>query len=1108
MQINYTKSMKRAFILSLVLTASLQAAPTKAAAGQVTSIGGADCYETAAKVATANWTSATDVVLVCGEGYADAVSATVLAKQLNAPILLTTTESLHANARAALDTLKPQNIYIIGGNASISQSVRTNLKNENYNLIELSGKNRYETNIAVANQLVKLGVSADSVMLVSGDGFADVLSATPVAAAKGQILLLGNNSTSSMEPVLDFVKTNNSNVTVVGTNNAIKDDIYKALGAVKRINGGANRFETNINVLNEFKDDLKTDKLFIANASGGRYTDALIASSLAGKWSTPLVLVDDETSDSTSKAIDYIKGKISSSTDLSAIGETGVISDTIVSRINSSISSSVENNYSPTVKSVSTNGLNQIKVEFNTPVDESSAEQIQNYSIEGSSLGSNSETESSANLQEDGKTVLITFAHPFQQYKTVNFMVKNSILDLSLKNTISKYEQKITFSDISAPSLESITPVGGNKLVLKFSEPIRMTISNLSSMKINRQSIANYGLNSAQTVFDNKSGDWSDKVELYFDSSLPVGSNVFTMPNGDLGKKFDNAAGFPILGSSNNFTINSISGVPKVTNVTTDNAKTIFITYDRSMDRQTALQCSNYKLNGSVVSVSSSNISFVEGSNDCIVKIKRLDYILKDGSNHLEINNNITDTYGNSIKTSSLDFIYGDDSLKPQITSASVRDGKTLRIKFNKDVQDYYATNKANYKISDSDGKDISYRISSINKVYDSNGGNNNIYDITFKDADALKGYKYTLTVSNILDTGTNPNVMDTYTGVVTGLDKQLPDVTSIVKSTNDEQEVVVFFNRSMDESSITDTSNYFYQDGSGNTQRLPRTATVSAGIDGRYAIIDFPTSCKIRTGSDDRYVIKLGVQNIKDKDGRIMTNMSYSGEISTDYYNGPKLIDNTARLYYSGNDIKVRFSLTSPLDILNLSDFKVAGETPDSAITDSNDVILTYRAGVNDNEKITSIQSEGTSTTLSISNTKSVDAAGRKLGSSSDVVLLPPITHQDSWIAHSSGGGYNTVTITFDQYIDDTIKSSYNDDFIFTNETTGQKLKVSYVTVSNQNVIFNFDNGTMKLGDNISVHANSDTSLINIRDKDHVGDYEIYSPTLDDINGKTIVVR
>ena len=180
-------------LMSLVLTSVLAAGPVHAAAGQVTRTSGADRYATAAQVATSNWTTSDNVVLVNGDNYPDAVSASALAKKLNAPILLTKADSLNADAQAAITKLAPKNIYVVGGTASVSTAVRDSLK-ANYSLIELGGANRYETNVAVAKELVKLGVDPSNVLLVGGEGFSDALSVAPVAAAKGQILLLGNNN--------------------------------------------------------------------------------------------------------------------------------------------------------------------------------------------------------------------------------------------------------------------------------------------------------------------------------------------------------------------------------------------------------------------------------------------------------------------------------------------------------------------------------------------------------------------------------------------------------------------------------------------------------------------------------------------------------------------------------------------------------------------------------------------------------------------------------------------------------------------------------------------------------------------------------------------------
>ncbi|NMM65144.1 cell wall-binding repeat-containing protein [Clostridium sp. P21] len=1106
MEVNSTKALKSAAVMSLVLAAALSTSPVRAAEGQVTAVGGTTIYETAAKVATTNWTSSKNVVLVCGEGYADAVSGSALAKQLDAPILLTTTETLNSYAKTAMDTLKPQNVYVIGGTASVAQSVRDGLKNSNYNLIELGGKDRYETNVAVANQLVKLGVNPGNVMLVGGEGFSDVLSVTPVAAAKGQILLLGINDNKTLKPVLDFVKTNNSNVTVVGTKNSISDSTYKTVGATKRVDGGTDRFETNLKVLNEFKDDLKTSKLYIANASGDRYADALIASSLAGKWSSPLVLVDQDNSTATNKAADYIKNKATSSTDVNAIAETGVISDNVISKINSSIPLSS----SPTVKSVTTNGLNQVRVVFNTEVDENTAKAIRNYQIDGEDLGRVSETDCEIYLEDDKRTVAITFEHPFNPSKTVAFTVKNAILDRTTNKTIDKYEKDITFSVKGLPILQSVKARGGNKLIVKFSQPIKITSSDLSSMKINRQSLLNFGLNTSETKFIGEADHWCDNVELYFDSPLPIGSNTFVVPNGDSDKKLYGAGNFPLEGSSLTFDVDTSAGTPKVTDVSADDSGVIYITYDRTMDQKTALEYSNYKINGSTVGVSSSNICFEPNTEDKVVKIKGLSYLFKNGQNTLTVNDDVQDTYGNLMNEQVKNFNINNDTSKPKVINAALLDNKTLRVKFNKDVSNGNATNKSNYKIVDSSGMDVTYKIDYITSVEDADGNSNRTYNIKFEDSERLKDSEYTLTVKNIMDTASVPNVMEPYTTKVDGVDTDGVAVDSVIKNVSSQNQVVVFFNKVMDENSITNSSNYRFMDGTGEGRDLPSSTVITASADNKSVTIEFPSSYVIGDSQYTNYVKKISVSNVKDKNGNSLTS-TYSGEIQKDYTNGPKLIDNTAKLTFENDDIVVRFSLTDTLDIINAKDFRVDGQTPDRCSMSGKDVTLTFRSGIKNNDKINSIKNAGADTTLYVYGDYSVDAAGRKLQSGSDKVLIPPITRPDSWFAETNRNTIKnpSITIAFNQNIDDDIRSSYYDDFIFTNETTGQTLTPLSLSVDGHNVIYDFNRDTIRSGDKVTVRANPITSSITIRgEKTDDGDYAVFSPCSDDLKPRTLIAK
>ncbi|MCH3965031.1 MAG: cell wall-binding repeat-containing protein [Clostridium sp.] len=1090
-------------ILSLVLSAAVPAVSAEAA-GSVTSVEGADSYETAALAATSNWTDSENVLLVSGEGYADALSSVALSKQLDAPILLTGGTYLNSSAKAALDKLKPKNIYIIGGTGVISQAIRNQLRDENYNLIELYGGNRYDTNASVAEQLVKLGVDPSNVLMAGGGNFSDTLSAAPVAAAKGQILLLGGNDRTSMSSVADFVDRHNSAVTVVGTSNTISDDTYKSLGAVARINGGADRFATNLNVLKAFDGSLKSDKIYVANASGARYADSLIAASLAGINSSPLVIVNGEGDAQTGNALDYIRSKASGSTEVNIISEKGVISDATVSDIKNAAAGIA--NDSSTVNSVAAVGLNQIKVVFNTAVDESSAERIANYEIDGSSLGSEAQTQSSAYLQDDGRTVVITFKNPFKQGKKVNFTVKNNVLSDELSSSITEYEKEVTFQETGSPSIESVTPVGGNKLRVKFSEAVRMDEDDLASMKINNRSVRNYGLDTSDTEFKDKSGDWSDGVDLYFNSTLPVGSNTFTIPDGTSGSKFDNAANIPIQSQSKNFTVESVYGAPKVESVTSDNAGTIYIKYNRAMDQETALDPDNYEINGDDVDVDESYVTFEPGSGDSTVRIKNVGDMLEQGTNTVLVKDDVQDTFYNTINQTSTTLYYGSSSEKPEVASSNILDEETIRVKFNKDVVRSYATNTGNYKLMDSDGNDISYKLNNVNTIT-VDGNNNRTFDLKFDDG-TLNGSKYTLTVKNIIDTEAKPNVMTTYTATLSGMDSKGVSVTEIVKRFDNDQAVAIFFNHTMDDASISDKSNYVFRDGTGEVKNLPGGAIVTPSYDDKSVTVEFPSNYTIGEGTTARNVIQVGVENVVDQDGTPIDLGSYIGDISTTSSNGPKIISGTAEMTFSGDDISVKVSLSGALDSLDLNDFKVDGYKPDNAYSTGNDVILIYKSGVKDGEKVEGIKDCGESTTLSVVNNNSMDSAGRNIRTGSTKVYIPPITRSNQFTATNASNA-DTVKVVFNQDIDTAIQSQYSDDFIFTDVSTGRTVTPNAISVDGKTVIYRFNAASFDKGDVIKIAANSSGAGISIRSEKHEdAAYTIYSPSGDDLSGYTVTAK
>ncbi|WP_373844682.1 cell wall-binding repeat-containing protein [Clostridium sp.] len=1152
-----TKALASAALMSLVLTTALSAGPVKAASSTVTRTSGADRYATAAQVAKSNWTTTDNVVLVSGEGYADSVSASALAKKLDAPILLTTSDTLSSDAESAIKQLKPKNIYVIGGNASVSQSIRNNLKTD-YNLVELGGANRYETNVAVAEKLVELGVSASDVLVVGGEGFSDALSVAPVAAAKGQILLLANNNESSIKSVVDFVKDNSSKVTVVGTKNVINDAIYNALGASTRVDGGKDRFETNLNVLNKFEDTFKKDKLYVANASAATpdnlYADALVASALAGKYTAPLVLVDKDTS--STEALDYIAeaGK-DTALDVNVIGGTGVISDALYGKIEDALKIKPNPNNDSEVKSVSAVNLNQIKVVFSDEVDEDTAEEVANYKVDGTALveqekdesgnlkhtSNDIDREAKAVLQDDNKTVLITLAKPRKQSDDVDITVKKGILSADKSSSVDEYNQSVTFSDTTTPTIESVKVRGNSKITVKFSEPLNLkNINSLKSkFKVDGQSISSMGLDTDSSeikdpVLGNNDEIWSDEVDFYFSTKLESGNRTLKISDGDdkSGSEtglLSDAAGFPFKESTEDFNVDDVTGAPKINSIKAEDNGKVYINFDRPMDEKTATKLGNYKINGDLVSdESGAKIELKE--EDTQVKISGVSGLLNKNSNTLYVDDAVKDAYGNKVEEDTNEsFELEEDDTKPTIESVKVLDDDVIRVRFSKDVNAMEATDKSNYKIKDNSGTDVSETMEDITIPGKSGEPDDNdstdVVDINF-DSDLTES-TYTITIENITDTTSSENEMDKYEETIDGAKDIKPEVDAVTTGASD-QKLVVQFSREMDPNSITELSNYKYRNGNGDLKDLPSDTDIDASNDNKSAIIEFPSNYTVRkdatknSGYGDNDVIEIDVlTGAEDANGNPLE-ISVAKAI-TEAANVTTVKPNSLKVYYNENDddeLDVSFKCTKSIDEFEAKDFTFNGVTPDTGKRDGDLLVLIYntdsskeavkKGGVN--AKLVVKDGNTTKTTTDVSGKPiavETDSAGNAIAGT-----ITPYSYQaapkiisepeDVWTATVSDTKAE-VNIVFDTPI---YKNSIDeDDFTFRVGTTVDADDVKIDENDNRTVtfIFNKSESVAKFkaekdkNGSVKILAKNDKAKNICTEEDRDGEKAYFAPDDDD---------
>ena len=132
-------------------------------------------------------------VLTGSESYTDSLTATVLAKAANGPLLLTSSTSLSASVRDELVRLKVTKVFVVGLSTTIVNAVKTALPTlAPGQIVVLAGSDRYQTAALVAGKVKELtgGTPPARAFIVPGDVYGSSLAAAAVAAANGWPILL------------------------------------------------------------------------------------------------------------------------------------------------------------------------------------------------------------------------------------------------------------------------------------------------------------------------------------------------------------------------------------------------------------------------------------------------------------------------------------------------------------------------------------------------------------------------------------------------------------------------------------------------------------------------------------------------------------------------------------------------------------------------------------------------------------------------------------------------------------------------------------------------------------------------------------------------------
>ena len=269
----------------------------------ISSLAGDDRFATAIEVSKAGFEDeASNIVLVGQDAIVDGLAAAPLAKAKNAPILLAKkdglTEEVEKEMLRVLGTtgLEGKTIYIVGGENQISKEAEAKLAKLGTKVVRLSGDDRYETSLAIAEELTKEQKTLKPAFVVGGEGEVDAMSIAAYAA-KEEAPIVVVNKDEVTEDAKEFMA--DREIVVVGGKNSVSEEVVAELDAldetennVKRL-AGDDRQGTNAAVINEYYNKNHTTA-FVAKDGyvGGKsqLIDALTAAPLAGNAGAPIVL--------------------------------------------------------------------------------------------------------------------------------------------------------------------------------------------------------------------------------------------------------------------------------------------------------------------------------------------------------------------------------------------------------------------------------------------------------------------------------------------------------------------------------------------------------------------------------------------------------------------------------------------------------------------------------------------------------------------------------------------------------------------------------------------------------------------------------------------------
>ncbi len=498
----------------------------------------------------------------------------------------------------------------------------------------------------------------------------------------------------------------------------------------------------------------------------------------------------------------------------------------------------------PKVESVSAINANQIEVKFNKAVDKKSAETLTNYTVKEDTTDLLDGTAAKAELQADGKTVIVTLeqgyiASPAFNQKTLSVKVKN-VKTADGSTVVPEYSTDVKVFDTVVPTVTDIRQVSPTEFDVVFSEPVTAASNSAltTSFRINNGA---YSFSAKTRVDDVKIAPNVVRITTF--AALAEGEYTLTINDG-----ITDYAGFKVNKTDKTFTVKK-DATAVTASVTKVSGNKVYVTFNKpvkNFDDTNVKFHLDYPSNDNFKATSV--VANPEDEKGIIVTFAQT---VTPGSHKLYVSyessteKQIEDAWGNKFAATAIDFSVASDTTAPVATKAEFnKNTGKIEVTFSEPVVGADALDA--YELKDASGNKVNITEVSVKPNTD-----NLVYQLT--PAKALEG-NYTLKIlaDKITDTSVEKNKLAETTLSLGIADATAPTVTGVTYGGANDKKVFIQYSepmRTSGEGSVLDKSLYLLNiDDAGFTKLSDiEGATIALGNDNKSVIITLPNS--ITTG-------------------------------------------------------------------------------------------------------------------------------------------------------------------------------------------------------------------------------------------------------------------